>query len=115
MRSSLGKIGMSHFSFLVKTLRYRVRVPDRLLPKHLDIGCVTFFGSIQNARVRTPSFFFFLTTAEKKSFDSASPRALTGIPAATMGKRGRPRACVRGLAARGSDVERGLYRHDLGK
>ena len=29
-------------------------VPDLLLQKHLDIGCVTFFGSIQNAKVSSP-------------------------------------------------------------
>ena len=29
-------------------------VPDLLVPKHLDIGCVTFFGSIQNAKVSSP-------------------------------------------------------------
>ena len=54
MRSSLGKIDARHFSFPVKTLRFRVRVPDRLLPKHLDIGCVTFFVSSQNAEVSSP-------------------------------------------------------------
>ena len=33
---------------------FQHRVPDLLLPKHLDIGCVTFFGSIQNAKVSSP-------------------------------------------------------------
>ena len=67
MRSSPGKIGMpAHFSFLAKTLRSRVRQSDSdsqlisdvtlsrgiLLPKHLEIGCVTFSGLFKTVRYR---------------------------------------------------------------
>ena len=63
-----------------------------LLPKHLEIGRATFFGSLQSGKVRTPSFFslffsfFFWTTTEsvaqtdrdrKKASTLRAPRYLT--------------------------------------